>query len=86
LTAVSSTHKPTHTENVLTGLVVDDSPNIQIGGLLVGLGIPVFGIITGLQVLPSPVDTNTLRVLINYFPLRKPNIPNCGSGLDTAKK
>lgn len=68
------------------GLVVDDSPNIKVGGLLVGLGIPVFGIITGLQVLPSPVDTNILRVVLNYFPVPKPNIPNRGLGLDTAKK
>ena len=66
-------------EGVLMGLKIDDSPNITVGNLLISLGIPVFGMITGLLLCPSPLDANTLRVVINYHPLPKPNIGNVGA-------
>jgi len=67
-------------EGVLMGLKVDNSPNITVGSLLISLGIPLFGMVTGLLVCPSPLDANTLRVIINYHQLPKPNIEKTGTG------
>jgi len=69
----------TSTENSLVySVTLDDSPTFGIGTPLITLGIPVFGIITGILVLPSPVDGHT-RVLINYYPLPQPNIGKTGT-------
>ena len=74
LTAQSQTHNKIIKEGVFVGLTVDDAPTISIGMPLISLGIPVFGIITAITVCPSPLDKDTLRVIINYHPLPKPNI------------
>ena len=79
LTATSNTHQKNIKNGMVMGLQVDDSPNIVIGHPLITLGIPLFGVITGMVLCPSPLDANTLRVVINYHPLPKPNIGNVGA-------
>jgi hypothetical protein len=76
LTAQSKTFEKKIKEGVLMELLVDDGPNICIGYPLLSLGIPLFGVITGIMICPSPLDADILRVIINYHPLPKPNIRN----------
>lgn len=76
LTAQSHTHKKDVQDDIVMGLQLEDSPPIKIGHLLLSLEIPLFGMITGLLECPSPLDSNTVRVIILYHPLPKPNIEN----------
>ena len=79
LTAQSKTFEKKVKEGVLMELLVDDGPNICIGYPLISLGIPLWGVITGMMICPSPLDADILRVMINYYPLPKPNIGKVGT-------
>lgn len=79
LTAQSKTFEKKVKEGVLMELLVDDGPNICIGYPLISLGVPLWGVITGMTICPSPLDADILRVIINYHPLPKPNIRKMGT-------
>lgn len=68
-------------KEVLMGVRVDDTLHVRIGTHLLALGIPVFGLITGIFPLPS-VD-GKFRLLINYHPLPQPNIRKTHTGIDS---
>ena len=81
LTAEGTTTELKKEKEVLMGVQLDDSSYIRIGTPLLALGIPLFGMVTGLFPLPS-VD-GKFRLLVNYLPLPKPNIQKAAQGIDS---
>jgi hypothetical protein len=72
LTADAAVPSLNRDKGILMSIQLDDSPRIAVGSHLLHLGIPLFGMVTGLFPVPS-VD-GVFRVIINYHPLPQPNI------------
>ena len=58
-------------QGVVMRIQLDDESNISIGMPLVSLGLPVKGIIIGIMLLPSPLEEDVVRIMINYFSSNK---------------
>jgi len=70
-TGVSKQAHVVREQGVVMRIDLDDESNISIGMPLVSLGLPVKGIITGIMLLPSPLEEDVVRIMINYFSSNK---------------
>ena len=66
-TGVSKQAHVVREQGVVMRIQLDDESNISIGMPLVSLGLPVKGIITSIMLLPSPLEEDVVRIMINYF-------------------
>ena len=70
-TGVSKQAHVVREQGIVMRIQLDDESNISIGMPLVSLGLPVSGIITGIMLLPSPLEEDVVRIMINYFSSNK---------------
>lgn len=66
-TGVSKHAHVVREEGIVMRIDLDDESNISIGMPLANLGLPVKGIITSIMLLPSPLEQDVVRIMINYF-------------------
>lgn len=67
LTGVSEHTNVIQKDGNVVRIEFQDEPNISIGMRLMSFGVPSDGIVVRLMVLPSPLDKNVVRVIINYI-------------------
>ena len=75
LLTADGTTADTRTEGgIVMQIQIDGSTPIVPGTHLLSLGIPLFGMVTG--IFPVPSVDGKIRVILAYHPLPKPNMGN----------